>query len=95
MALASYENADFNNVIFLSAGTDGIDGPTPAAGAIGCDLVISDFLERNSHSLSEVQSFLQHSDSYNFYKNLKAGEYHVLTGHTGTNVMDLQLLLIV
>ncbi|XP_011190111.1 glycerate kinase [Zeugodacus cucurbitae] len=95
MSLIAHENADFNNVIFLSAGTDGIDGPTPAAGAIGCDLVISDFLANNSHKLSDVQAFLQHSDSYNFYKNLNAGEYHVLTGHTGTNVMDLQLLLIV
>ena len=74
MAITSYENADFNNVIFLSAGTDGIDGPTPAAGAIGCDLVISDFLSNNAHNLSVVESVFQRSDSYNFYKNLKAGE---------------------
>ncbi|XP_036328312.1 glycerate kinase-like [Rhagoletis pomonella] len=94
LALALYENADFENVIFLSAGTDGIDGPTPAAGAIGCDLVISDFLKNTSMSLNNVQAYLQNSDSYNFYKNLNGGEYHVLTGHTGTNVMDLQFLLI-
>ncbi|CAD7000465.1 glycerate kinase [Ceratitis capitata] len=94
MARALHENPEFNNVIFLSAGTDGIDGPTPAAGAIGCDLVIRDFLEDSSKNLGDVQAYLQNSDSYNFYKNLKSGEYHVLTGHTGTNVMDIQLLLI-
>ncbi|XP_054743845.1 glycerate kinase [Anastrepha obliqua] len=94
LALTLYEHADMENIIFLSAGTDGIDGPTPAAGAIGCDIVIRDFLKDTSMNLNNVQTYLQNSNSYNFYKNLNGGEYHVLTGHTGTNVMDLQLMLI-
>ncbi|XP_067626166.1 glycerate kinase [Eurosta solidaginis] len=93
MALTLHENADFKNFVFLSAGTDGIDGPTPAAGAIGCDLVISEFLNDSSKNLNDVLKFLKNNDSYNFYKNLGNGEYHVITGHTGTNVMDLQFLL--
>ncbi|XP_061399492.1 glycerate kinase-like [Musca vetustissima] len=82
------------NVCFLSAGTDGIDGPTNAAGALACSEVVKDFLELNSKNICDLESFINNNDSYNFYKGVKQGDYHVVTGHTGTNVMDLHFFLL-
>lgn len=79
---------DLSAVIFLAGGTDGIDGPTDAAGAIGCSAVIS------SSDDESVDDALLHNDSYNFYKKLLSGRYHLITGHTGTNVMDLHMMII-
>uniref|UniRef100_A0A1A9UIZ1 MOFRL domain-containing protein n=1 Tax=Glossina austeni TaxID=7395 RepID=A0A1A9UIZ1_GLOAU len=44
-----FEDPQLKNVFFLSAGTDGIDGPTDAAGAVGCHHVIQDFLDQNNN----------------------------------------------
>ncbi|XP_063699479.1 glycerate kinase [Culicoides brevitarsis] len=77
----------FSNVFLLSAGTDGIDGPSnDAAGAIGTtyDAITNDLIEK----------FINNNDSYNFYKGHCPG-FHVVTGHTGTNVMDLHVLVVV
>lgn len=83
-------NINNMNISLLSCGTDGIDGPTDAAGAIGSsklyDLAMAEELD--------PERFLRNSDSYNFYKTFRGGEYMIKTGHTGTNVMDIHLMII-
>lgn len=72
-------------------------GPTTAAGAIGCALVIADHLNANKHKNAKhgtAEDFALNNDSFNFYRLLSDGKYHIITGHTGTNVMDLHILYI-
>ena len=73
--------ADTPQVTIFSGGTDGIDGPTDAAGAIA---------DAATPRLDAVQ-FLANNDSYRFFE--KAGGL-VKTGPTGTNVMDVRILLV-
>ena len=84
------DDFDNFNIYFLSAGTDGIDGPTDAAGAIGYLDLISDAQKENL----DPHQYLAENDSYNFYKKFKNGDFHVVTGHTNTNVMDIHLIVI-
>ena len=72
---------------FLSAGTDGIDGPTDAAGAIVSTPII------NAESLN-LMEYLSNNDSYSFFERFQNGQNLIKIGHTGTNVMDIQMLLI-
>lgn len=74
-------------ITFLSAGTDGTDGPTDAAGAIvdGKTMDMAKSLGLNP------QEYLDNNDSYNFFKQIDS---LLITGPTGTNVMDLQIILI-
>lgn len=76
-----------NNVVVLSGGTDGDDGPTDAAGAIADGTTI----ERASKSGLNAYEHLCENNSYNFFKPL--GDL-LITGPTNTNVMDLRVLLI-
>jgi glycerate 2-kinase len=69
-------------VIIFSAGTDGIDGPTDAAGAITRSGVIDG---------RDAQGYLDNNDSYHYFE--KAGGL-IKTGPTGTNVMDVRMLLL-
>ncbi|HEX5430932.1 MAG TPA: glycerate kinase [Bryobacteraceae bacterium] len=71
----------------LSAGTDGIDGPTDAAGAIAD----SGTLTRAAKLGLDAREYLDRNDSYRFFEPLKA---LLKTGVTGTNVMDLRVILI-
>ena len=75
---------------FLSAGTDGIDGPTEAAGAV---VDQDSCVQARSLGLDPL-IFLQNNDSNTFFKFLNNGQNLIVTGHTGTNVMDLQIMLI-
>jgi glycerate 2-kinase len=76
-----------SGITFLSAGTDGTDGPTDAAGAIVDGQTIA-----KARALGlDPQSFLDDNDSYHFFE--KTGGLFK-TGPTGTNVMDLQIILI-
>jgi hydroxypyruvate reductase len=70
-------------IAVLSAGTDGIDGNSPAAGAVAD----GDTLSRSKHN---AQLSYQQSDSYTYFVAL--GDT-VMTGPTGNNVRDLRLLL--
>lgn len=78
------------DVIFMSAGTDGADGPTDAAGA----LTGQSAKQEASDQGLDPHVFLHNNDSYNFFKSLSGGAYHIRDGPTGTNVMDIQILCI-
>ncbi|XP_055386715.1 glycerate kinase [Condylostylus longicornis] len=95
ISLELYKNNILHNIFVLCAGTDGIDGPTSAAGAIGNVEVIEDYLKDNKKTIKDIENvYIQNNDSFNFYKNLRNGKYHINIGHTGTNVMDLHLVAI-
>jgi hydroxypyruvate reductase len=75
-------------VVCASVGTDGIDGPTQAAGAVADGETVS----RAARSgLPPVEDYLQRNDATGFFEAL--GDL-LVTGPTGTNVGDLQVLLI-
>ncbi len=78
---------DLRRAVFLSAGTDGNDGPTDAAGAFADAEALARARELG---LSEAL-FLAENDSYHFFD--KTGAL-LRTGPTGTNVCDIQLLLV-
>lgn len=80
-------NAD---ITFLSCGTDGIDGPTDAAGAIGSSSLVNNSLREGINPVD----WLDDNDSYGFYTRYDGGSHLVRVGHTGTNVMDIHVLLI-
>lgn len=79
--------AGFPNVVVLSAGTDGTDGPTDAAGAIADGQT----LEQAASLSLDPLDFLKRNDSYHFFAALKD---LLKTGPTNTNVMDLRILLV-
>ncbi len=88
MALsAAIELAGMDNVLFLSAGTDGTDGPTDAAGAFA----LGDTTAKGKEHGLDAGEFLAHNDSYHFFE--KTGDL-LITGPTRTNVMDIQILLV-
>jgi hydroxypyruvate reductase len=74
------------NVVVLSAGTDGIDGNSSAAGAIADPTTIS----RARNLGLDPGEFLKHSNSFTFFAEL---DDQIVTGPTGTNVRDLRILL--
>lgn len=75
------------NVVILSGGTDGTDGPTDAAGAFADGQTVS-----RAKSLGlDAQEYLQNNDSYSFFNPL--GDL-LKTGPTFTNVMDIRLVLV-
>ena len=84
---AAIDIAGLKNVALLSGGTDGTDGPTDAAGAIADGTTIA-----RARSLGlDAAEFLNNNDSYHFFEPL--GDL-IKTGPTGTNVMDVRILLV-
>lgn len=72
--------------VILSGGTDGIDGNSPAAGAIADDTTLA----RARAGGMSAEDYLRHSDSFTFFHNLDDA---IITNSTGTNVRDLRLLI--
>ncbi|MEN6586941.1 MAG: HAD-IIB family hydrolase [Sulfuricella sp.] len=94
LALAfSLEIEGRQGISLLSAGTDGGDGPTDAAGA----LVDGNTAGQARGLGMEPAAYLEDNDSYGFFKRFDAmsgAHSHFTTGPTGTNVMDLQIMLL-
>lgn len=84
---AAHGIAGFDDVVILSGGTDGTDGPTDAAGA----LADGSTLERARLRGLDPQRHLEENDAYPLFATL---DDLLLTGPTNTNVMDLQLILV-
>ncbi len=80
------EAAGWRDYAFLSGGTDGRDGPTDAAGG----LVDGATPARIRAAHVDPQAALARNDSYHA---LKAAGDLLITGPTGTNVADLQVLI--
>ncbi len=77
----------FTDVTFLSAGTDGTDGHTDAAGAF----VTPELMRRMPDLREKAREHLAENDSYRFFRDLGL---LFTTGPTRTNVCDIQLLAI-
>lgn len=74
-------------IALLSAGTDGSDGPTDAAGAFADSNTCKDALQKGI----DARSHLSNNDSYHFFESL--GDLFI-TGPTRTNVMDVICMLV-
>jgi glycerate 2-kinase len=81
-ALAAALHIDGQNALFAALGTDGIDGPTPAAGAI----VDGESAMRARRLGIDLETALSNNDSH---PALTALGETVITGPSGTNVADL------
>ena len=86
LALAP-ELAAMRDVVVLAAGTDGSDGPTDAAGAVADPTTIA----RARANGIDAQRALAENDSGSFFAAL--GDL-VITGPTGSNLMDVYLGLV-
>ena len=84
---AAIRMAGMENIIAFSAGTDGNDGPTDAAGAIADDQT----LKQAKLKGLEPQAYLDNNDSYNFFDQV-GGLYKI--GPTNTNVSDIRIILV-
>jgi glycerate 2-kinase len=85
---AAMEIDGLTDVVVLSAGTDGTDGPTDAAGAVADGTTAA----RARESGMGPGQYLRENDSYPFFKAL---DDLVITGPTYTNVMDLRVVLVI
>lgn len=75
-----------SNIALLSAGTDGIDGNSPAAGAIAD----KNTLIKSQNLSLDIGEYIFTCNAYEFFSKTKGS---ILTGPTGTNVMDILIAL--
>jgi len=75
------------DLVILSGGTDGEDGPTDAAGAVLDGEIILQTIERGL----DTGDFLRRNDAYHFFDPLNA---LIRSGPTHTNVCDLRVVLV-
>jgi hydroxypyruvate reductase len=84
---AALDIAGLEGVVVLSGGTDGTDGPTDAAGAVADGTTVA----RAELSGMNAARYLANNDSYRLFDAL--GDL-IKTGPTGTNVADVQIVLV-
>jgi len=84
MAITLSQIAPHARVAVLVAGTDGIDGPTDAAGAFA----FPDSVTRATSQGLDPPTALKHNDAYHFFDSI--GDL-LRVGPTGTNVTDLMI----
>jgi glycerate 2-kinase len=83
--LACAQRIEGENIAVISAGTDGIDGNSPAAGAVADGQTL-----RRARELGmDAETYFANSDSYGFFSRLGDA---LITQPTGNNVRDLRLL---
>ncbi|HWR12847.1 MAG TPA: glycerate kinase [Rectinemataceae bacterium] len=87
MAALDPSRPGHKDMVFLSAGTDGNDGPTDAAGAYAS----LPLLEKAQAAGLDPRSYLADNDSYHFFTGIDG---LLKTGSTGTNVCDMQILIL-
>jgi len=73
-------------IVVMSAGTDGIDGNSPAAGAVAD----GETLGRAEKAGMDWGKYLARSDAYGFFAKLDDA---IVTGPTGNNLRDLRILI--
>ena len=86
MILGSVRELFEKDVVFASFATDGVDGMSDAAGAIADGFTLT----RAQIKSLDPDVFLRDNNSYEFFKNL---DDLFMTGPTGTNVMDVQIVI--
>jgi len=86
MILGTVRELFEKDVVFASFATDGVDGMSDAAGAIADGFTLS----RAQRKGLDPDVFLRDNNSYEFFKNL---DDLFMTGPTGTNVMDVQIVI--
>jgi glycerate 2-kinase len=86
LALAMAEKISGENITVLSGGTDGIDGNSPAAGAIADGTTLRRAKQRGLSAATALARF----DAYPFFNALGDA---IITGPTGNNLRDLRVLL--
>ena len=86
MVLSSVEDINESDIVFVSFATDGIDGMSDAAGAIADPFTYKKSLEKGL----DLKKFLDNNDSYEFFRKI---DDFLITGATGTNVMDIQIII--
>lgn len=86
IVLSFLQEIENEAIAMLSCGTDGIDGNSPAAGAIADGYSCKKAKEKEL----EPEKYLKENNSYEFFKRMGDA---IITGYTGTNVMDLQIIV--
>jgi glycerate 2-kinase len=84
--LACVEKIAGKRIAVLSAGTDGMDGNSPAAGATADGVTLARAHEQGA----DVQEAMRQSDAYSFFSRLDDA---IVIGPTGNNLRDLRILL--
>lgn len=77
----------------MSIGTDGTDGPTDAAGAVAHNKSFSLLQEKYGDKKAALETLQNAIASHNAYPLLDETDHLIRTGATGTNVMDIRILL--